>query len=169
MTTKERIIDKAKSYFNEVSLGSTTLYSLAAEIGMSRGNLTYHFKDKDALLGAILEEMWYKINVERNKSRRLPSFENLHNEIQLYYRFQKEYAFIFLDTNVLNHPLVKSKFSKMTQETIEDNKASIAFAIKLGNMRPEPIAGLYNNIALTSWMLTFYWLSQQVVRGKANR
>ncbi len=108
-------------------------------MGISRGNFTYHFKDKDILLEEIANDMWEQIKIER--------------------------AFIFLDTFVLNHPKVKTQFRKMTIQTIEDNKASIAFSIKAGNMTPEPIPGLYNSLAFICWMLAFYWLSQQTIRG----
>lgn len=166
MDTKQKIIDNAVELFNHRSYGAVSLSQLAKETGISRGNLTYHFKDKDQLLAAIADEMWSKIKAERNKSRQLPSFENLHNEVQLYYRFQKKYGFIFLDPHVLNHPLIKDQFRKMTKQTIKDNKSSIAFSVKLGNMKAETIPGAYYNIAFITWMLSFYWLSQQIIRGE---
>lgn len=166
MSTKTKILQQATRFFNRKGYGSITLFELAKELGMSRGNLAYHFKDKDALLSAITEEMWITLKAERNKSRQLPSFENLHNEVQLYYKYQKKYAFIFLDPHVLNHPLVKEQFREMTVQTLADNKAAIAFSIKLGNMKPEALPGLYNNIAFIVWMLTFFWLPQQIIRGE---
>ncbi len=164
--TKLRIIKAATKYFNKNGFGAVTLHELASVLGMTRGNLAYHFKNKNELLEAISDAMWAKINVERSKSRQFPSFENLHNEIQLYYRFQKEYAFIFLDPHVLRHSKIKEAFRDMTKQTIADNKATLAFSISTGNMKPEAFKGLYHNIALTTWMLTFFWLAQQIIRGE---
>jgi AcrR family transcriptional regulator len=169
MNTKEKIIESAKEMFNHEGFGAITLQDIALKIGMSRGNLRYHFKDKDELLKGIAEQMWEKIQKERNKSRNLPSFANLHNEVQLYYKIQKEYAFIFLDTHVLNHSLIKKQFRELTTQTIEDNKAALAFAIETGNLKEESIAGTYHNIAFITWMLTFYWLSQQIIRGEKTK
>lgn len=166
MTTKEKIITKATKEFNQSGFSAISLFELSQSLGMSRGNLTYHFKDKDTLLEAIANQMWSKIEAERNKSRKFPSFENLHNEVQLYYHFQREYAFIFLDTHVLNHPIIKKKFREMTEQTITDNKAAIAFSIKLGNLIEEPVPGIYHNISFLAWMITFYWLPQQIIRGE---
>lgn len=163
---KEYIIQQAKDYFNTHGYGSVNMLGLAQVLEMSRGNLAYHFKDKETLLQAIAEEMWSKMIAERNKSRQWPSFENLHNEVQLYYRFQNEYRFIFLDSHVLNNPIIKNQFREMTAQSIADNKAAIAFSIQLGNMRPEPFPGAYNNIAMVTWMITFFWLPQQIIRGK---
>lgn len=166
--TKLNIIEEAKAAFNEKSYEAVSLHELAQRLNMSRGNLAYHFKDKDILLKAIVEEMWNKIKTDRSKSRQFPSFENLHNEVQLYYKYQKEYAFVFLNPNVLNHPNVKNQFREMTEKTIEDNIATLIYSIKSGNLKPEPIPGIYHNIAFITWMLTFYWLSQQIVRNENN-
>lgn len=166
MTTKEKIISKATTLFNERGYAAVSLFEIAQQLKISRGNLTYHFKDKNALLIAISSEMWRKIEHERLKSRQLPSFENLHNEVQLYYKIQKEYAFIFLDAHVVNHHSIKKQFREMIDQTLQDNKAAIAFAIELGNLKPEPFPGTYNNISFITWMLTYYWLPQQIMRGE---
>ena len=166
MKTKDKIISEATEAFNKNGFGAVSLQELAQKAGISRGNLTYHFKDKDALLQAISDKMWEQMKKEKEKSRSFPSFENLHNVVQLYYKMQLEYAFIFLDTHVLNHPIIKSEFRAMTQQTLEDNKAAIAFSIQLGNLKPEPIPGIYHNIGFSAWMITFFWLPQQIIRGK---
>lgn len=168
MSTKLKIIKQGISSFNKSSFGTVTLFEIAQKLGISRGNLTYHFKDKNVLLQAILEDMLEKMEVHRKKSRSLPSFENLHNEVQLYFKFQKNYAFIFRDSQVLKLPFVNKKFKEMTRQTILDNKAAIAFSIQLGNMKPEPFPGIYNNIAKITWVLSFYWSAQNIVR-KASK
>jgi hypothetical protein len=61
---------------------------------------------------------------------------------------------------------VKEEFRQQTQKSINDNKAALAFAIKLGNLKPEPVPGMYNNIAFITWMMPFYWLNQQIIRGE---
>ena len=66
--------------FNEHGYNSINLFELSNKLGISRGNLTYHFSDKGSLLRAISDEMWSKIEDERSKTIQLPSFENLHNE-----------------------------------------------------------------------------------------
>ena len=120
MTTKEKIINTATKIFNERGYGAVNLKELAQEIGISRGNLTYHFKSKEAILAGIVEEMWVKIDEAKQKTRQVPSFENMHNQTQLYYSFQQAYAFIFLDTNVRNHPAVKEQFQAMIEQSLED-------------------------------------------------
>ncbi len=168
LNTRDKIIELAVKHFNRDGFGAVSLFQIANEMGISRGNLTYHFKDKEVLLQSIASEMWQKIDTERIKSRQFPSFENLRKEVQLLYKFQKRYAFIFLDTHVLNHPLIRKEFRQLAKRTIADNKATIAFSIQSGNMKPEQIAGTYSNIAFTVWMLAFYWFSQQIILGQKS-
>lgn len=165
MTNREKIIFEAKKLFNKTGYGAVTLFEIAQTSGISRGNITYHFKDKDRILEAISVELFEKIENEKYKTRQLPSFENLHNEAVFMYEIQKEYSFIFLDTLVQNHQLIKSNYQKVINEYIEDYKAAIAFSIQQGNMQKEPVQGVYNNIALICWMIAFYWMPQQIARG----
>ena len=48
MTTKEKIIETGRTLFNELGFGAPTLYQVAQAAKISRGNLTYYFKDKEA-------------------------------------------------------------------------------------------------------------------------
>jgi AcrR family transcriptional regulator len=165
---KQRIIDEAVDCFNARGYGNVSLQDIAKSLKISRGNLAYHFASKDLLLETIFQQMWAKIEAERKNSRNLPSFQNLRQEIDLYGHYQKKYAFIFTDSQVMIIPAIKKALREMAHATIEDNKAAIAFAIKVGNMKPEQYPGVYHQVALTTWMLMFFWLPQQILRGTTS-
>lgn len=61
-STKQTILEKAKILFNETGYQSTTLRQIALELGMSQGNLNYHFKTKQDLLEALYDELVAKMN-----------------------------------------------------------------------------------------------------------
>ena len=65
MKTKEKIISTAIDQFNKLGYDSLNLFELANILNISRGNLTYHFKDKESLLKEIVSQMWQKIETER--------------------------------------------------------------------------------------------------------
>ena len=44
MSKKQHIIDGAIALFNQKGYAAVTLFELAKELNMSRGNLTYHFQ-----------------------------------------------------------------------------------------------------------------------------
>ena len=168
MNTKEKIIATAITIFNKKGYSAVNLKELAQVLGISRGNLTYHFKNKEDLLTTIVKEMWEKMAKEKEKTLQVPSFENMHNQTQLYHKFQKEYAFIFLDPHVQNHPMVKDQFKAMIEKTITDFHTMIAMGIQIGTVKEETIPGTYQSLALSVWMVSFYWLSQQTTLDKVN-
>lgn len=166
MTNREKILNESRKLFNKKGFGAVTLFEIAQSTGISRGNITYHFKDKDKILETLVKELWEKIELERLASRAFPSFENLHNEARKMIRIQKDFSFVFLDSLVQKHPLIRSHYQFINNQTIEDFKSAIAFSIQSGNMRPETYNGMYNNVALICWTVAFYWLPQQVITGK---
>jgi len=164
LNTKEKIIAIGIKVFNQKGFGAVSIQDIANELRVNRRNIAYHFANKDKLLLVIAEEMWTKIGIERKKRKDFPSFENVQHEIKMYAQFQKEYAFIFNDLHVIKHPILDKRFRNFCLETIKDHEAAIAFAIKLGNMNPEPFAGAYYNLCLSLWALSMFWLPQQAIR-----
>ncbi len=164
MSTKEKILQQAIEIFNENGFGCVSLQDIANELQVGRRNIAYHFNTKDDLLQAIADQMWSKLEEERARRRDFPSFKNLDNEVKLYYAFQKRYSFIFNDLHVVRHPLLEERFRSFCLDTIGDNETAIAFAIRLGNMRPEPFPGAYHNLSLSIWVLALFWIPQQRIR-----
>ena len=53
MKTKDKIIVASIELFNKHGVQNVPVNRIAAELGISPGNLNYHFKSKDAILGSI--------------------------------------------------------------------------------------------------------------------
>lgn len=168
MDTKERIIGTAIQMFNQQGYGAVTIQDIALKMGVNRRNIAYHFTNKEAFLKVIGQDLWDKIDQERHKRRDFPSFENVNNEIKMYLTLQQEYAFIFSDIHVNQHPILADKFKELCTDTIRDNENAIAFAIKLGNMKEEPFPGAYYNLSLTIWIISMNWAKQQIIQHVAG-
>lgn len=132
MGTKQKIVEVALTCFNEKGYGAISLNDIAKRLGVSRGHIAYHFKDKDALLEYIAKEMWDQLDLERAKSLSFPSFENLSKMMDVFQKYYKKYAFIFMDAQVTSHPILRPMIEQRSQEAIEDNMRTIAFSIELG-------------------------------------
>jgi AcrR family transcriptional regulator len=55
--TRQRILDTARAMFNEHGLHRVGVRDVAREVGMSPGNLAYHFPTKNSLVAALMIEL----------------------------------------------------------------------------------------------------------------
>ncbi len=69
-TTPNRILDAGRQLFNEKGYAATTLTEIAAAIGISQGNLTYHFPTKRDLAKRIEEEV--RKRAQARRANRVP-------------------------------------------------------------------------------------------------
>jgi len=51
--TKRKILDTARSLFNDFGFGNVTIRMIALKLKMSSGNLNYHFKTREEILEAL--------------------------------------------------------------------------------------------------------------------
>lgn len=68
-STPERILEAARRHFNESGYAATTLTGIAASIGISQGNLTYHFPTKRSLAVRLREQARARIAARRAARR----------------------------------------------------------------------------------------------------
>ena len=169
LNTKDKILIASKKLFNEKGFGAPTLNLLAQQLGISRGNLTYYFKDKDALLQALAEEMWAKYEASIGRAMKFPSWGSTNNTTKVYLELHQEYTFIFFDHKVTNHSTVKGQIKRMKRDLLERQMSTINFSIQIGNMKKESIPGTYRNLCETIWMINFYWLTSESYRDEEEK
>jgi AcrR family transcriptional regulator len=63
--TKERILDTAERLFAERGYGATSLRSIIAAAGVNLAAVHYHYRNKEALLDAVLKRHLEPVNRER--------------------------------------------------------------------------------------------------------
>ena len=164
LNTKEKILIASKELFLEQGFGAPTLNLLAQKVGISRGNLTYYFKDKEALLEVLIEEIWTKYEANIGRAMQFPSWGSTNETTKVYLELQKEYRFIFLDASVSSHPKIIKQIQRMKEDLLQRQLSTIAFSVQIGNMKPENIPGSYRNMCETLWMINFYWLASEAYR-----
>lgn len=54
--TRDRVLAAAKRLFTERGYNNVSMGDIAAELGMSKGNLTYHFKHKEDIVEALVPD-----------------------------------------------------------------------------------------------------------------
>ncbi len=161
MSTRDKILAVSKNLFNEYGFGAVSLQSIADQLQISRGNLTYYFKNKWLLLGQHAQAMSLDY-VERLRPYMFPTWENTYNATKAFHELQREYAFIFSDKQVLQYPTVKSEIKKIYEDDLKRQLSMITFSIEIGNMKPETIPGSYHSLVQVLWAKSFFWNMSEV-------
>ena len=164
MLTKDRILQTAVAHFNQRGYHSMTLTDIAHSCEMSRGNLAYHYKNKDHILNDLVVRMVREVRELQNQRKDFPAFSNLSLDVRTCGILQERYRFIFRDTSVLEHNTVKRVMKIWSEVSIRRNREAFGFGVDIGNMKPELFDGLYSQLAVNAWMVAYYWVAQQSIR-----
>lgn len=115
--TKDKILSVAIRMFNESGVQGITSRHIAAEMGISHGNLDYHYRTKEELLLAIYDKMRAEASeAYGTKKPNSSSLEHFHRMVLELEEFQYRYRFFNLDVLEISRsfPQVKVKI----QETL---------------------------------------------------
>lgn len=168
--TKQNILHTAIQLFNKKGVNNVTLRTIAEEMGISVGNLAYHYKNKEA----IIEQAFLSMQQERNQIltgvQEVPSLEKIYRQVIPIYELEKKYAFLKLDALhiIRNHPTFADLQRKHISNNIEYTRAVIALSVASGNMKAETVAGEYDRLAKRVWMVSNFWLTQKELRGETS-
>jgi len=82
--TKKRILDVAEDFFSEKGYDSTGIDEIARGVGISKSVIYYYFKNKEELLGTIIESFFKEIiQLKLEKAREFLADPNMLREAAL--------------------------------------------------------------------------------------
>ncbi|MBU4176798.1 MAG: TetR/AcrR family transcriptional regulator [Proteobacteria bacterium] len=170
MKTRDKIIETTLQLFNEQGTKGVTTNHIAAAIGISPGNLYYHFRNKEDIIRAIFEQMdaygleQYQMILDRFQPGTLETMEQTFVMIQAYnwrYRFFKRE----LTSLILNDQLLKNRFLKTHHTMLAVIRQSNDYSVATGTLKPMP----EKEMALFTeeiWLVTLFWLNYLEVGGE---
>ncbi len=169
MKTRERILRVVIQAFNEKGYHNLSLSDLAVICNMSRGHLAYHFKTKENILDDISLLMTRDIKRFQSHRKDFVAFYNLSLDIRTCRSLQKSYPFVFRDSSVLEYDSIKNVLTTWSKEVIKRNLEAFAYGIEVGNVKEESFDGLYYQLSVNAWLITYYWITQNSVRSVGDK
>lgn len=165
--TKKKIFTAALKLFNESGLQNVRLQHIADEAFISVGNLAYHYKNKEAIVQAIYEEITQKQKSLLSEYRIVPLFDNLNRLFQGTFLLQQQYIFFYLDTLEIlrTYPEIGKAHQSHIQSKVSQMKIMLDFNSARGALIIEPQEGTYEQLAQLLWMMMDLWHSQQAISG----
>ena len=147
-----------------------TTNHIAAAVGISPGNLYYHFRNKEDIIRAIFEQMdaygleQYQMILAKFQPGSLETMEQTFVMIQAYnwrYRFFKRE----LTALIMNDPLLKERFLKTHHTMLAVIRQSNDYSVATGTLKPmaEKEMALFTE---EIWLVTLFWLNYLEVGGE---
>lgn len=171
LDTKQRIIIIAEKLFYEYGIANVRLQQIADDVGISVGNLAYHFKNKGAIVNAVYDGLLEKFssipgtNMEQNN---LLDFEIQFSNLFHFFK-NNNYFLNNLWEIERTYPPIKAEWERINNKILLQLKKRIEQNVKKGLMNPEIFKGTHELLAQSLLLTITYWIPQQLLRGKLVR
>jgi AcrR family transcriptional regulator len=167
--TRERIIETSLALFNRLGAPNVGTADVAAEMGISPGNLYYHFRNKDAIVAELYAAFEQRLDALLDAPEgRVAGVEDLWLFLHLLFEAMWDYRFLYrdLDEIVSRDRVLAQRFRRFvgrgTATVLELCRSLIAGGSMKATERE--IAALSRNAVIVAT----YWMSFQRIAGEAD-
>lgn len=166
MKTSERILQEARRQLNEDGLDQVSIRTIANALGISAGNLTYHFKNVDAIIYELYLELVNAL------SESIMAFEPgklstkwFYEQTVKNYSIMWEYRFLLQDfvSITRKNRQLKEHFRQLIAMRQLQFRIFADQMIENGIMQQERLPGLYDRYILQSILMSNAWISDALV------
>jgi len=166
--TRERILATALALFNEAGEPSVTTADIADEMNISPGNLYYHFRNKDDIIGELYNALEASLRpLLAGPPHRAPTIEDLWLFLHLLFERMGEYRFFYRDLDEITsrNRKLALRFGALTRDGEDAVRALCDGLVAAGAMQATSAerTALARNVALVAT----YWMSFQRI-GRAS-
>ena len=169
MNTQDRILKAALQLFNEQGTGAVSTNHISAAIGISPGNLYYHFRNKEDIIRALFERLFSQWNeTYQLPSNRVPALTDFERLIASNYQLIWDYRFAYreLATLLNNDIYLQTKYQDLRKRGYAGfNELIEAFAssgvLTLPASREELLA-----LTQLCWLVSEQWPVDLELRGR---
>ena len=164
--TRERILETSLTMFNALGEPNVTTNHIADELGISPGNLYYHFRNKDD----IVEQLFARYEARMDQALlvpegRLPNLEDVWLQLHLVFESMWMFRFLYRDlVDILSrNRKLKQRFARIL------NRASVSAAKVLkGLAEAQILRATHDEIVATAenvLLVATFWLNYNTVRS----
>jgi len=160
--TRERILATALEMFNAFGERAVATTAIAVEMGISPGNLYYHFRSKEQIVDGLFDQ--FRRDIETTLAApeaRLPNAEDCWLFLHLVFEAIWKYRFIYRDINdlVSRYRMIETSFRRILSHKRRVAERILAGLVEAGQLAATPaeIQTLAQNIVLVAT----YWMSYE--------
>jgi len=162
--TAERILEVTLELFNRFGEPNVSTTLISAEMGISPGNLYYHYPAKDELINALFDRYEAALNELLNASDNVRDVEDAWFFMHTLFELIWQYRFLYRDLNDLlsKNRRLETHFQSVLKNKTRSVKAMLSSMNRTGAMRMD--AREMEPTATSMVVVLTYWLSFEYVR-----
>jgi AcrR family transcriptional regulator len=167
--TRERILAVSLDLFNGRGETHVTTGMIADELGISPGNLYYHFRNKDQIVERLFERFEERISIDPPASPGAAAIEDLWLYLHLMFEAIWDYRFLYrnLDDIAGRNRRLREHFGRIVDAKLAAVEALCLGLVESGLMRAS--RGEIRALALNVLVVASYWLNFRAVRAGPGR
>jgi len=167
--TRERILETSLRLFNQFGEPNVTTTVISDEMNISPGNLYYHFRNKDEIIGEIFRVFEREIEgTLAAPEKRASDVEDTWLFLHVLFELIWKYRFLYRDLNDLlsRNRIIETHFRRILEHSVRNAALLCKGMVAVGQMRAgeREIEALATNMVVVST----YWLSYEYVREPRN-
>ena len=162
--TAERILEATLELFNRFGEPNVSTTLISADLGISPGNLYYHYPAKDELINTLFDRYELALTELLNASDGVRNVEDAWFFIHTLFELIWQYRFLYRDLNDL---LSKNRRLETHFQGVLKNKSRSIKALLAGMCRSGAVAIDSREVEVTATSMVVvltYWLSFEYVR-----
>jgi AcrR family transcriptional regulator len=167
--TKTRVLETALDLFNQNGVVETTTNHIAAALGMSPGNLYYHYRNKEEIVRALFSQFDAASDALFTLSSDVtPTLNDLESFIQGNFALQWRYRFLFRDLLSLlrRDPELGAAYQRQRQRGLRGTRELIGLFSTFGVIAPVQSERDLEELTRLVWMLSDFWLPSLELGGE---
>jgi AcrR family transcriptional regulator len=161
VSTRERIIDTAIQLFNDEGTGPVSTNHIARALGISPGNLYYHFRNKEEVIRAIyarLRLIWEAaVSVPADRP---PTLADLEKIIGDHFRIVWDYRFFYREMPALVHhdSELDAAYQVVRKAGLANVEGLLRIFVHEGVLAVDDQDAVLPELARIIWILADFWL-----------
>lgn len=162
--TAERILEVTLDLFNRFGEPNVSTTLISAELGISPGNLYYHYPAKDELINSLFDRYEKSLNELLNAADDVRNVEDAWLFFHMLFELIWDYRFLYRDLNDLlsKNRRLETHFQFVLKNTSRAVEAVLSGLARASAMRIDRADA--SAVATSMVVVLTYWLSYEYVR-----
>lgn len=166
--TQFRILQAALELFNEHGSTAVSSNRIAERCGISKGNLQYHFKNKQEIIDAVFQQAIHEMDGGWYRDHLAPTLDHMATMFVRQLQLILKYRFFYREMGDLlrQDPQLRKRYADNRERRMRDLEKFMLTLQSAGLMRFPPDPKRLRSIVDVTWIVNENWLNYMDYQGR---